>query len=73
VLNWTGGNVRLRKPIVIEVTENLLGPGLDLNGAKLIADFNDAGKRAITIRIPTRATVRRSTPRTRSPSRLSRI
>ena len=55
VLDWRGGNVRLRKPIVIEVTENLLGPGLDLNGAKLIADFNDANKRAITIRIPARA------------------
>jgi hypothetical protein len=55
VLNWTGGNVRLRKPIVIEVTQNLLGPGLDLNGAKLIADFNDASKSAITIRVPTRA------------------
>jgi len=52
VLDWRGGNVRLRKPLVIEVTSNLLGPGLDLNGAKLIADFNDAGKRAITIRIP---------------------
>jgi hypothetical protein len=40
---------------VIEVTSNQLGPGLDLNGAKLIADFNDASKRAITIRIPARA------------------
>jgi hypothetical protein len=55
VLNWTGGNVRLRKPITIEVTENLLGPGLDLNGAKLIADFNDAARSAITIRIPQRS------------------
>jgi hypothetical protein len=52
VLNWTGGNVRLTRPIVIEVTETCLGPGLDLNGAKLIADFNDAGRRALTIRIP---------------------
>ena len=55
VLDWRGGNVRLRRPIVIEVTSNMLGPGLDLNGAKLIADFNDASKRAITIRIPARA------------------
>src|SRR4029453_13983055 len=55
VLDWRGGNVRLRRPIVIEVTSNQLGPGLDLNGAKLIADFNDATKRAITIRIPTHA------------------
>jgi hypothetical protein len=52
VLNWTGGNVRLTRPIVIDVTDTVLGPGLDLNGARLIADFNDAGKRAITIRIP---------------------
>jgi hypothetical protein len=55
VLDWRGGNVKLRRPIVIEVTSTLLGPGLDLNGAKLIADFNDANKRAITIRIPPRA------------------
>ncbi len=52
VLNWTGGNVRLKRPIVIDVTTSLMGPGLDLNGAKLIADFNDANQRAITIRIP---------------------
>ena len=55
VLNWTGGNVRLRRPIVIDVTSSMLGPGLDLNGAKLIADFNDAKQRAITIRIPATA------------------
>jgi hypothetical protein len=30
----------------------MVGPGLDLNGARLIADFNDASKGAITIRIP---------------------
>ena len=52
VLNWTGGNVRLTRPIVIDVTETCLGPGLDLNGAKLLADFNDPGRRALTIRIP---------------------
>src|SRR5688500_17506078 len=28
VLDWRGGNVRLRRPIVIEVTSNMLGPGL---------------------------------------------
>jgi hypothetical protein len=52
VLNWTGGNVRLKRPIVIDVTSSMVGPGVDLNGAKLIADFNDATQRAITIRIP---------------------
>ena len=52
VLNWTGGNVRLKRPIAIDVTQSMVGPGLDLNGARLIADFNDATKRAITIRIP---------------------
>jgi hypothetical protein len=52
VLNWTGGNVRLKRPIVIDVTTSLLGPGLDLNGAKLIADFNDASQAALTLRIP---------------------
>jgi len=55
VLNWTGGNVRLKRPIVFDVTTGMLGPGLDLNGAKLIADFNDARQRAITIRIPATA------------------
>src|SRR5712664_4382721 len=52
VLNWTGGNVRLKRPIVIDVTKSMIGPGVDLNGAKVIADFNDATRRAITIRIP---------------------
>ena len=52
VLNWRGGNVRLKHPIQIDVTESMIGPGVDLNGAKVIADFNDATRRAITIRIP---------------------
>lgn len=52
VLNWTGGDIRLKRPIYIDVTKNTIGAGLDLNGAKLIADFNDATQRAITIRIP---------------------
>ena len=30
----------------------MVGPGLDLNGARRIADSNDASKRAITVRIP---------------------
>jgi hypothetical protein len=34
------------------VTTTMLGPGVDLSGAKVIADFNDATQRAITIRIP---------------------
>jgi len=44
--------VRLKRPIVLDVTESMVGPGLNLNGAKLFADFNDATQRAITIRIP---------------------
>ena len=52
VLNWTGGDVRLTRPIHIDVTQSLIGTGVDLNGAKIIADFNDATQRAITIRIP---------------------
>jgi hypothetical protein len=52
VLNWTGGNVRLKRPIQIDVTRSMIGPGVDFNGAKLIADFNDATQRAITIRVP---------------------
>lgn len=55
MLNWTGGNVRLRRPIAIDVTTNMLGPGVDLNGAKLIADFDDPRQNAITIRIPATA------------------
>jgi hypothetical protein len=55
VLNWTGGNVRLKRPIVIDVTSSLLGAGLDLNGAKLIADFNDPSQSALTVRIPATA------------------
>jgi hypothetical protein len=52
VLNWTGGDVRLKRPIHIDATQSMIGAGVDLNGAKVIADFNDATKRAITIRIP---------------------
>ncbi len=55
MLNWTGGNVRLRRPIAIDVTTNMLGPGVDLNGAKIIADFDDPRQNAITIRIPAAA------------------
>jgi hypothetical protein len=55
VLDWRGGNVRLRRPIVIDVTSSFMTAGFDLNGAKLIADFNDARQRAITIRIPASA------------------
>jgi hypothetical protein len=52
VLNWTGGNVRLKRPIVVDVTSNLKGAGVDLNGAYVIADFNDPKQSALTIRIP---------------------
>lgn len=52
VLNWTGGNVRLKRPIAIDVTESLTTAGVDLNGAKIVADFNDASQSALTIRIP---------------------
>jgi len=52
VLNWRGGDVRLKRPIHIDVSRSTVGAGLDLNGARLIADFNDATMRAITIRIP---------------------
>jgi hypothetical protein len=52
VLNWTGGNVRLKRPIVIDVTASLTGAGVDLNGAKIIADFNDPTRSALTVRIP---------------------
>jgi hypothetical protein len=52
VLNWTGGDVRLKRPIAIDVTESLSTAGVDLNGAKVIADFNDASRSALTIRIP---------------------
>ena len=52
VLNWTGGNVRLKRPIVIDVTTGLTGAGVDLNGAKIVADFNDPRQSALMIRIP---------------------
>jgi len=52
VLNWTGGNVRLKRPIAIDVTESLTTAGVDLNGARIVADFNDANRSALTIRIP---------------------
>jgi hypothetical protein len=52
VLNWTGGNVRLKRPIVIDVTASLTGAGVDLNGARIIADFNDPSRSALAIRIP---------------------
>ena len=47
VLNWSGGNVRLKRPIVIDVTESLASGGVDLNGAKIIADFNDPGPKVV--------------------------
>jgi hypothetical protein len=52
VLNWTGGNVRLKRPIVIDVTNSWTTGGVDLNGAKVVADFNNADRSALTIRIP---------------------
>lgn len=52
VLNWMGGNVRLKQPISIDVTDSLTTAGVDLNGAKVIADFNDPSRSALTIRIP---------------------
>lgn len=52
VLNWTGGNVRLKRPIVIDVTDSLTTAGVDLNGAKVVADFNNPNRSALTIRIP---------------------
>ena len=52
VLNWTGGNVRLRRPIVIDVADSLTTAGVDLNGAKVVADFNNPNLSALTIRIP---------------------
>jgi hypothetical protein len=52
VLNWTGGNVRLKRPIAIDVTTSLKTAGVDLNGATVVADFNNPGRSALTIRIP---------------------
>jgi hypothetical protein len=52
VLNWTGGNVRLKRPIAIDVTSSLTTAGVNLNGARIIADFNDPNQSALTIRIP---------------------
>ena len=49
VLNWTGGNVRLKRPIVIDVTASLTGAGVDLNGARIIADFNDPNRSTLTV------------------------
>jgi hypothetical protein len=37
------------------VTESMLGTGVDLNGATIVADFNDSRERALTIRIPATA------------------
>lgn len=50
-LNWMNGNVRITAPIVIEFTAWQNGGGLNMNGAKLICDFNDATKYALTFLI----------------------
>lgn len=42
VLDWTGGNVWLKQPIVIDMTDTPTTAGVDLNGARIVADFNDA-------------------------------
>src|SRR5260370_41961605 len=55
VLNWTGGNVRLKRPIVIDVTSSLVGAGLDLNGAKLITEFKRPSQSDLPARIPATA------------------
>jgi hypothetical protein len=44
VLNWTGGNVRLERPIVIEVTHHIVGR--DLNVARFEAPLKSAISRA---------------------------
>ncbi len=52
VLNWLGGNVTLNAPIVLEVTTTWkTGFGLRLNGAKIVCNFNDATKWAITVKM----------------------
>jgi hypothetical protein len=57
VLNWTGGDVTLTSPILLQTTSNKLSFGLRGNGAKITSDFNDSTKPAITIAIETTAGV----------------
>lgn len=51
VLDWRGGDVTLAAPIELEATTWKFGFGLRMNGAKVVCDFNDATKYAITVRI----------------------
>ena len=42
----------MKRPIVIDVTQSSTTAGVDLNGAKVVAYFNDPNRSALTIRIP---------------------
>src|SRR5262245_19856733 len=49
VLNWTARNLRRKRPSVIDVTTSLKTAGVDLNGATVVADFNNPNRSALTI------------------------
>lgn len=51
-LNWLNGDVTLTAPITIDISSNKDRIGLNLHGATLSCDFNDATAYGITFRIP---------------------
>lgn len=52
VLNWLNGDVTITAPIQIDILATRGGLGLAMNGSRILCDFNDATKWAITYRIP---------------------
>lgn len=52
VLNWTGGNVTLSAPVLLQAFANKYHFGIRGNGATLTCSFADATKAAITMEVP---------------------
>jgi hypothetical protein len=50
-LNWFGGDVMLKQPILLIASENKTNFHLNMNEANVFCDFNDRTKYAITLRI----------------------
>lgn len=51
-LNWLGGDITLTAPIVLEAVTNKSAFGVNFNGVKVIANFNNAAEYAISVVVP---------------------
>jgi hypothetical protein len=50
-LNWSGGDITITSPIILDATINKFNFGLRLNGARISCNFNDATKYALTVQM----------------------